>query len=124
MARIMIIEEKPDACYFMCLVLKTNGHSVEPHVSPVQALSALANGRFDAVILDMDSATYDAIEVFQRIHEVDKAIRPLLIAENSSRHLEAIRGAGFISEDALVERPVTPSELAALAQSVAASAGQ
>lgn len=122
MARILIIEERPDTCYFMSLLLRTEGHDLAPYTSPGDALRAFGKGKFDAVILDMDSTTFDSLEIFEKIHLIDKAVRPILISRDRGRYIEMVKRVGYISEASLVDRPVTAAELAALV--TVAQAGQ
>ncbi len=67
--RILIVDDEPAIRRFLKASLETQGFGVEPAENAAQALSALAHGKPDLVILDLGLPDLDGLEVIGRIRQ-------------------------------------------------------
>lgn len=66
-ARILVIDDEPDMCHAVSLVLSKSGFAVEAAYSGPQGLERLAEGQFKAVVLDILMPGMNGIDVLKEI---------------------------------------------------------
>jgi CheY-like chemotaxis protein len=114
MARILFIEERPETCYFMSLIMRAEGHTVDPYSNLDHALDACKKGKYDILLIDLDSS-FDGFEFYRQISLTDRAIRPCLITKQRSSAVNKLRKHfPHLSESCLADRPVTAMQLTSL----------
>ncbi|MFM0277860.1 chemotaxis protein CheB [Paraburkholderia sediminicola] len=79
-ARILIIDDNPDACEALALLLTSEGHVVETCVDGIQGLGAVAAFRPDAVLLDLGLPGMDGYEIARKLRESEATRNTILIA--------------------------------------------
>ncbi len=118
MARILLLEERPETCYFMSMILTSEGHSVDPFTDAAEASSALKLGKYDIVLLDLDSATFDGLKFYKDSCSDVAGTRPCFMSKHRESDLNEFRlQFPNLSECCLADRPLTAAQLTILLKS-------
>ena len=111
--RVLIIDDEPDVADLNAEILVRSGYDVEAVSNSREALERLRDGRFDAVVSDLNMPDVDG----RGIHDFIQSERP-----------DLVRGLGFLSGDTMgrkslaflsemnrpyAEKPLSPRELRA-----------
>jgi sigma-B regulation protein RsbU (phosphoserine phosphatase) len=77
--RILVAEDQEDVIAALRLLLKTNGYDSEFVKSPAEALRALRNGGFDAVLLDLNysrdtTSGMEGLELLSQVQALDSSL--------------------------------------------------
>ncbi|WEN16173.1 ATP-binding protein [Rhodanobacter sp. AS-Z3] len=121
--RLLLVEDDPIVATVICGLLQREGHQVQHVGNGLAGLAELANGDFDAVLLDLDLPGVDGFQIArlirQREHE-GQHLPLLAVTARSGLGDEAkAREAGM---DGFLRKPVSGEQLiAALAQVVPAA---
>ena len=100
--RVLIAEDQPDVSEALRLLLKGAGYATEWANSPPRVLDALARGKFDAVLLDLNytrdtTSAEEGLELIARLRELDRTLPMIAMTAWGSIEIavEAMRrGAG------------------------------
>ena len=79
MARILILDDVPDAVRLMARLLKENGHTVFPFTDEEPALDFIAENPVDLAILDIKLKKMSGIDVLARIKQIAPDIHTLVL---------------------------------------------
>jgi CheY-like chemotaxis protein len=120
---VLLIEDNPDACETLALLLAIEGHTVATAHDGVSGVARALGEGFDVVICDIGLPGLDGYEVMRQLRAAPGAAQPYAIAlsgygqqEDRARGLEA----GF---DEYLVKPIQPEALLAIvAQRSAAAA--
>jgi DNA-binding response OmpR family regulator len=113
LARILVVEDDPLLARLVTLVLTTEGHTVDAACNGLDALSALENQSFDAIILDLMMPEMDGRTFF---HEArTKGYRTPVIVFSAFEPREAARELGA---EGFVPKPFDPADLLAVVNKV------
>lgn len=121
-ARILVAEDGPDLCQYICVILGTAGYEVVPVSGTAEALAALREGSFDLVLTDLLMPGGGGQAVMQQALQCPVA--PPVIAM-SGRVSEDIEQAAFAAgAHSFVRKPFSRSELLrAVSEALAAGSG-
>jgi CheY-like chemotaxis protein len=106
MARILCVDDEPNAVALKCAILESAGHTVTAATSASEAIDQLNNDAFDAVVTDWRLG--------------DASGRRVLEAAKSRTRMPVVVVSGFVSEaftpeqpmaDLYLEKPVKPEDL-------------
>ena len=119
--RILLAEDNPVNQKIVVRLLERRGHAVSVAGNGLHALELLADGHFDAVLMDVQMPELDGVEATQKIRELERASgehTPIIAmtAHAMTGDRERFLSAGM---DCYVSKPVTPAELYAAIDSVA-----
>jgi signal transduction histidine kinase/ActR/RegA family two-component response regulator len=118
--RILVVEDEPDSRDLLATTLETYGARVTAVASGVDALSALNDSDYDALVADIGMADMNGYALIRAIRALaDKQGRhlpalALTVYAHSRDHEEAI-AAGF---DRHISKPIDPQRVAAVVQSL------
>ena len=108
--RILIVEDEPSIVDTIQFPLETDGCSTESCGTGGEALSLLANKRFDLVVLDVGLPDMTGFEVCRRIRTTSNV--PILFLTARSEEIDRVVGLEIGGDD-YVSKPFRPRELSA-----------
>jgi CheY-like chemotaxis protein len=120
--RLLLVEDDTIVAAVIGGLLERQGHAVVHVINGLAALAELAQGRFDAVLLDLDLPGVDGFQIARLIRQREQAGPHLPIiavtARSGSEDETRARAAGM---DGFLRKPLTGEQLAgALAHALAA----
>jgi two-component system catabolic regulation response regulator CreB len=108
--RILIVEDEPSIVDTIQFPLETDGCMTESCGTGGEALSLLAKGRFDLVVLDVGLPDMTGFEVCRRIRATSNV--PILFLTARSEEIDRVVGLEIGGDD-YVSKPFRPRELSA-----------
>ena len=108
--RILIVEDEPSIVDTIQFPLETDGCSTESCGTGGEALSLLAQERFDLVVLDVGLPDMTGFEVCRRIRTTSNV--PILFLTARSEEIDRVVGLEIGGDD-YVSKPFRPRELSA-----------
>ena len=69
--RILVVDDDPDICEYMQLVLTSKDYDVETHTNPLLALESIERSTFHVVILDLMMPSMHGTEMLGEIRKLD-----------------------------------------------------
>ena len=109
MADLLIAEDDADVRKWLSIALRSEGHDVRATIDGEEVLSALAQKRPDALILDIAMPKRDGFSVCETIRKTDPALPILMLTAKSSPH-DKIKGLGLGADDYMT-KPFLMEEL-------------
>lgn len=106
MARILCVDDDPDAVLLKCGILERAGHTVTTSQSAGDAISKLQQLTFDAVVTDWRIGEQDAHVILEAAKNYDSG--PVVVV---SGFVEEAFQASEPLADLYLEKPVNPEEL-------------
>ena len=79
MKRILIVDDEKDVVYLFALILEDNGYLVDTYTNSIMALAEFTANYYDVIILDYRMEGLNGLELYQKIREVDKFARAMLL---------------------------------------------
>jgi CheY-like chemotaxis protein len=110
-ARILIVDDYPDALDIWALYLRALGYQVLTAADGAAAIAQAEQERPELIVLDLELPGISGFEVARRLRHDERTRHiPLIAATGYSheRQLEMAREAGF---DRVLVKPVAPEEL-------------
>ena len=114
--RLLMVEDDADLATTMSDELRGFGHDVTVAADGQQALCAIAQNPFDAVILDRMLPLIDGMSVLQRMREQDMTMAVVMLSA-LTRSAQKVEGLEAGADD-YVAKPVPAPELNARVQAV------
>ena len=109
MADLLIAEDDADVRKWLSIALRSEGHDVRATIDGEEVLSALAQKRPDALILDIAMPKRDGFSVCETIRKTDPALPILMLTAKSSTR-DKIKGLGLGADDYMT-KPFLMEEL-------------
>jgi len=87
--RVLLADDQPDIRDALRLLLKNEGYDTQPASSPAEALAAIENREFDAVLMDLNytrdtTSGQEGLDLLSRIQVVDGALPVIVMTAWSS----------------------------------------
>src|SRR5438552_12421599 len=87
--RVLLADDQPDIRDALRLLLKNEGYETQPASSPAEALAAIENREFDAVLMDLNytrdtTSGQEGLDLLSRIQVVDSALPVIVMTAWSS----------------------------------------
>lgn len=109
---VLLVEDDEDLRGALALVLRARELKVREAADAAEALEAIADDTFDAVVTDLGLPDVSGPELLRRLRERAPSARLVVLTGHSGESLEeACRGAGA---DVVLTKPVSTDRLAAL----------
>jgi DNA-binding response OmpR family regulator len=105
-ARILCVDDDPEAVLLKCSILERAGHSVITSQSAGDAIRKLQQSTFDAVVTDWRIGAQDAHSILETAKNYDSG--PVVVV---SGFVEEAFQASEPLADLYLEKPVNPQEL-------------
>jgi DNA-binding response OmpR family regulator len=105
-ARILCVDDDPEAVLLKCRILEAAGHSVITSQSTGDAIRKLQQSTFDAVVTDWRIGAQDAHSILETAKHYDSG--PVVVV---SGFVEEAFQASEPLADLYLEKPVNPDEL-------------
>ncbi|MGE7138092.1 ATP-binding protein [Luteibacter sp. NPDC031894] len=118
--RLLLVEDDPVVSDVIAGLLRERGHVVTAVGEGLAAMTELARGSFDAILLDLDLPVVDGFQIARMVRRLESAGDIPIVAvtaRSAGDELAAIREAGM---DALLRKPMTGNDLDAVLESVCA----
>jgi DNA-binding response OmpR family regulator len=117
---ILLIEDEPNTLFAMTQALSTVGYVVSSATSVEEGVATLCSqAHFDAVLLDLRLGPDRGTEIFIELHERAIPHPPIVILSAQTRR-EIDEAARMIKAKAVIQKPVSLSELYATLESIIA----
>jgi two-component system, sensor histidine kinase len=111
---VLCVEDNPYGRIVLNTILTELGHSADFVGTGEAAVDAVANGRYDAVLMDVTLPGIDGFEAARRIRALPHPAGAVTIIGISGRAVAADAAAGQAAEmQAHLTKPLSPSALAA-----------
>ncbi|OON62623.1 hybrid sensor histidine kinase/response regulator [Massilia sp. KIM] len=110
-ARILLVEDNPDACETLGILLRMAGHEVETAADGMAGLARARDGDFDVLICDIGLPGIDGYRVIEGVRAANGSGRPFAIALSGygqAEDRERAHAAGF---DRYLVKPAIPETL-------------
>src|SRR3954471_16693899 len=98
MANLLLVDDEPKLIYKQVShVFSPQGFQIEIARSGSEAISHIAKGQTDVVLLDVVLPDMGGLEVYQRIHQIDARIPVIFVTQTTSTDtaIEAMRQGAF-----------------------------
>ena len=87
--RILLADDQPDIRDALRLLLKNEGYETQPAASPAEALTAIENREFDAVLMDLNytrdtTSGQEGLDLLKQIQAVDSTLPVIVMTAWSS----------------------------------------
>lgn len=93
--RLLVVEDDPNVAAVLAETFQANGHETVIEHTGEEALAAIAQGRPDAVILDIALPTIDGVEVLRRIRSTDMTLPVIIVSgQGTPQQLDEARSLG------------------------------
>jgi DNA-binding response OmpR family regulator len=112
---VLVVEDESSIASFVSLYLKNAGYAVKTAATGGEALSTVATGTPDLIVLDLMLPDIDGIEVCKRIRQ--RSDVPILMLTARDEDVDKIIGLEVGADDYLT-KPFNPRELVARVKSV------
>jgi CheY-like chemotaxis protein len=107
--RILVVDDEPPIMALCLKILGRLGHEVEGVTGGDQALSKLAGGSVDLLVVDYKMPGLNGFEVVRRARALQPGLRVVLITGHGTREVMGEAMDGKIN--GILVKPFTPDEL-------------
>lgn len=98
--RVLIVDDEPDLCTVLKMVLEDNGFEANSFEDPTLALKNFKAGSYDLVLLDIKMPEMDGFQLYRKIKEIDSKVKVCFLTA-SELYYEGVRKKSFCKEDKL-----------------------
>jgi light-regulated signal transduction histidine kinase (bacteriophytochrome) len=123
--RVLVVDDEPDARHLIRRILEQCGTVVTTAANVPEALTALAGGRFDAIVSDVGMPGQDGYDLIRQVRAMptDAGGRTPAVALTAMARVEDRRRALLAGFQIHVPKPVDPAELLAVVASIVGRTG-
>jgi DNA-binding response OmpR family regulator len=108
----LIVDDEPDICSVIKLVLEDNGLAVDSFEDPVLALSNFKPGSYDLLILDIKMPFMNGFELYQKIRDIDDQVKVCFLTAGEMYYQKFRAGMPCaMGEEVFLSKPIENSEL-------------
>lgn len=77
--RVLVVDDDPQVCKTVGMILKDHGYFVQSYSQPRQALQAVRKSPFDIAIVDIKMPDLNGLELVEKIKAEDPRIAPIVM---------------------------------------------
>lgn len=109
---ILFIDDMPDTCEIFRLAFGLQGHTVRVASDGVEAVQAVREEAFDAIVTDIEMPHMNGWEAVSKIRTLPNGVEtPIIMFSAYGRSAEDERKAHDVGADSLLQKPILPQEL-------------
>jgi DNA-binding NtrC family response regulator len=108
MAQLLLIDDEKDNTFVFTSILRADGYLVDEYNDPIKALSAYRPKYYDLIILDYRMAGLNGLGFIQKVKEIDRSAKAILITAWELRSLGKMIQKYFIR---ILSKPISEEEL-------------
>lgn len=122
MAKILVIDDDPDFCLAVRIVIEAHGFEMEEAATPEEGISKVLSVEPDLVILDIMMPTdYEGFDVAREIREKHKLIDLPILMLTSIHKTKKVPyrfapDENYLPVDAFLDKPIEPEQLVGIIQ--------
>jgi DNA-binding response OmpR family regulator len=122
MAKILVIDDDPDFCLAVRIVIEAHGFEMEEAATPEEGISKVLNVEPDLVILDIMMPTdYEGFDVAREIREKHKLIDLPILMLTSIHKTKKVPyrfapDESYLPVDTFLDKPIEPEQLVGIIQ--------
>lgn len=122
MAKILVIDDDPDFCLAVRIVVEAHGFEMEEAATPEEGISKVLNVEPDLVILDIMMPTdYEGFDVAREIREKHKLIDLPILMLTSIHKTKKVPyrfapDESYLPVDTFLDKPIEPEQLVGIIQ--------
>ena len=110
--RIMLVDDEPDVCYILTMILKLNDLDVTPFTDPELALAHFGKGHFDLLLLDVKMPQMTGFELYKKMKKIDNQIRVCFMTNYRLEYMQEFRQSfPDLAASTFVSKPASGSDL-------------
>ena len=112
-AQLLVVEDEPSVAALLATTLRLAGYEVTIAQNAAQALSALAEKKFDAALVDWMLPTTTGIELIRTLRQqATHRLLPIMMLTAKSQENDTVIGLEAGADD-YISKPFSPRELVA-----------
>ena len=77
--KVLVVDDDPQVCKTVSMILKDNGYHVQSYSQPRQALQAVRKSPFDIALVDIKMPDLNGLELVEKIKAEDPRISPVVM---------------------------------------------
>ena len=77
--KVLVVDDDPQVCKTVGMILKEHGYHVQSYSQPRQALQAVRKSPFDMAIIDIKMPDLNGLELVEKIKAEDPRIAPIIM---------------------------------------------
>lgn len=113
--RVLIVDDEPDLCTVLKMVLEDNGFEANSFEDPILALKNFKAGLYDLVLLDIKMPEMDGFQLYQKIKEIDNKVKVCFLTA-SELYYEGVRKESFckgdkVDKEVFLAKPIENEDL-------------
>ena len=118
MAKVLIVDDEPDARTVLFHTLRDAGHNVTEAAGGEEALKKLKRTRFDLVVLDIMMPRMSGYDVLEKIRAMPSRAGTPVIVVTAKHDPEGVQREVEVGATGHIAKPFLPSELEAVVKRV------
>ncbi|PWU78819.1 MAG: response regulator [Candidatus Nitrosopolaris wilkensis] len=110
--RILIVDDEPDVCVILKMVVEENGFEANYIDDPVLALESFEPGLYELLLLDIKMPEIDGFRLYKEIKKLDNKVKVCFLTASDS-YYEKIRKEEFptLDKDLVLLKPIENEDL-------------
>lgn len=106
--RILVVDDEPDNCDYLKLVLTKEGYEVDTLTDPTKAVDQLKSSDYHLMVLDMMMPQMSGTELLEQVRKVDTDVAVVVATGHPSVETAVASLRGQASD--YVRKPIEPAE--------------
>ncbi|HZE77783.1 MAG TPA: response regulator [Nitrososphaeraceae archaeon] len=103
---LFIVDDEPDTCLTLTIVLEDNGFVVHAFDDPLLALENFRKDLYDLLILDIKMEKMDGFQLYKEIKKIDNKVKVCFLTAQ-----EFIDVFSNLKENQFIQKPIENEEL-------------
>jgi DNA-binding NtrC family response regulator len=109
--RILLVDDEPDHCLTYQIILQGAGYECISYSDSVKALQEFKPDYYDLVILDLRMPKLDGFGLFEKIREIDKAVKIIFITAGENFQKQYCPKLSDDVNTTCIQKPIGNQEL-------------
>lgn len=112
MKKILIVDDEPDICTVLKMVLEQHGFNAEWYDDPILALENFKAGLYELLLLDIKMPEMDGFHLYQEMKKIDRKVKVCFLTA-SEMYYEQFRKEQYstIDKDLILRKPIENEDL-------------